>query len=310
LILLQKLAAVGPGLHGRKVAVSLTPSWFFKTLTNAPQAYAGNFSDLHAGELVFGTGLSLRLRQDAARRMLQFPSTVVNRPLLRFALENLADGSPLSLACYDAVLPLGMMHNAIVRFQDHWNVVRYLWEHPVKPSPPEKPRSRPPLDWAMLHRRANALLCAHSNNNELGLDNEKWNYKFREEMLQLSKTPVEQDFLRTLKRSDEWVDLELLLRALNELGARPLLLSMPIHGGWYDKCGVTYNTRRAYYEKLREVAARYHAPLVDFAEHDADQSFCCDPAGHLAPNGLLYYDQVLDAFFHDAKAVHSGEERP
>jgi poly-D-alanine transfer protein DltD len=43
--------------------------------------------------------LSLQLRQDAARRMLQFPATVANRPLLRFALENLADGSPLSLAC-------------------------------------------------------------------------------------------------------------------------------------------------------------------------------------------------------------------
>ena len=132
LIILQKLAAVGPALQGRKVVISLSPFWFFERLSASADEYAGNFSDLHAGELAFNTRLSLRLRQDAARRMLQFPATVANRPLLRFALENLADGSPLSLACYDAVLPLGIMHNAILRYQDHWSVVCYLWKHPAK----------------------------------------------------------------------------------------------------------------------------------------------------------------------------------
>ena len=82
-------------------------------------------------------------------------------------------------------------------------------------------------------------------------------------------------------------------------------LSMPIHGGWYDYCGVTYAARRAYYEKLRGISARYHVPVVDFADHDADQSFCCDPMGHLAPNGLVYYNQVFDGFFHDAIALQS-----
>ena len=88
-------------------------------------------------------------------------------------------------------------------------------------------------------------------------------------------------FLRTLETSQEWVDLELLLRELTELGARPLLLSMPIHGGWYDQCGVRYTARRAYYQKLREIGARYHAAVVDFADHDADRSFCRDRMGHL-----------------------------
>jgi hypothetical protein len=111
--------------------------------------------------------------------------------------------------------------------------------------------------------------------------------------------------MSTLAKSQEWDDLELLLRELNELGARPLLLSMPIHGGWYDYVGVSYSARRAYYEKLRGISARYHVPVVDFADHDADRMFCRDPMGHLAPNGLLYYDQVLDSFFHDAIALQS-----
>jgi D-alanine transfer protein len=300
LIILQKLAAVGPALQGRKVAVSVSPFWFFERLTARPDAYAGNFSDLHAGELAFDTRLSLQFRQDAGRRMLQFPATLANRPLLRFALENLAEGSPLSLACYDAVLPLGIMHNAILRYQDHWNVVFYLWNHPEKTSSPTLARTGSPLDWPMLHRQAEALYRAHSNNNEFGLDNEKWDGELRHETLRLRHTRSDEAFLHTLHRNQEWVDLELLLRELNEFGARPLLLSMPIHGGWYDKCGITYTARRAYYETLRAIGARYHTPVVDFADHDADRSFCFDTMGHLAPRGLVYYNQVLNGFFHGA----------
>ena len=150
LIILQKLASLGPALHGRKVAISLSPCWFFARLTVRTDAYSGNFSDLHSGELAFDTRLSLRIRQDAARRMLQFPATLANRPLLRFALENLANGSPLSLACYHAVLPLGIMHNAMLRYQDHLSVVCYLWQHPVKTSSLTSSRVAPPPDWPML----------------------------------------------------------------------------------------------------------------------------------------------------------------
>ena len=49
-------------------------------------------------------------------------------------------------------------------------------------------------------------------------------------------------------------------------------------------------------------------PVVDFADHDADRSFCHDTMGHLAPNGLLHYNQVLDDFFHNT--IPSQSELP
>jgi D-alanine transfer protein len=299
LIILQKVAALGPALLGRRVVISLSPFWFFERLTARPDAYAGNLSDLHAGVLAFSNRLSLPLRQDAARRMLQFPETVANRPLLRFALENLADGSPLSLGCYHAVVPLGIVHNAILRYQDHWSVVYYLWKHPPKDALPSARRIEQPLDWAMLLQQADSSYRPHSNNNPFGLDNEKWDRELRQETLRLRNNRSDEALLRTLQVNTEWVDLEFLLRGLNELGARPLLMSMPIHGGWYDYCGITVDARRVYYERLREISARYHAPVVDFADHDADRSFCHDTMGHLAPRGLVYYNQVFDGFFHD-----------
>src|SRR5262249_53699784 len=82
LIIQQKLATIGPALRGRKVAVSVTPHFFFERLTAWAGGYAGNFSPLHAGEVAFNTRLSLPLKQDAARRMLRYPETVADRPLL------------------------------------------------------------------------------------------------------------------------------------------------------------------------------------------------------------------------------------
>jgi D-alanine transfer protein len=301
LIILQKLAALGPALEGRKLAVSLSPFWFYKRPGARSDSYAGNFSPLHAGELAFNTRLSLPLRQDAARRMLKFPATLANRAVLRFALENLADGSPLGLACYAAVLPLGITHNEILRYQDHWNAVSYLWTHPPERiSSPNSARSGQQIDWPILYQQADVAYRPHCSNNELGLDNQTWDHRLRQEMLRQRNSQSDETFLRTLERNMEWADLELLLRELTEIGAQPLLLSMPIHGGWYDQCGVTYAARMAYYQKLRAISARYHIAVLDFADHDSDQSFCHDHMGHLAPSGLVHYGQVLDGFFHDS----------
>jgi D-alanine transfer protein len=297
---LQKLCAVGPALAGRKVVVSLSPPWFFERPTARADGYAGNFSALHAGELAFNTHLTIRLRQAAARRMLEYPATLANRPLLRFALENLVGGTPFNLACYDAVLPLGILHNAILRYQDHWSVVTCLWTHPMAGSPRVAPASAEPLDWPALLRQADAAYPAHSSNNEFGMDNRTWDRHVRLELPRRRNAWSDDAFLCALETSREWVDLELLLRALTELGARPLLLSSPLHGAWYEQWGITYTGRTAYYQKLRELGARYHAAVVDFADHDADKAFCQDNMAHLAPRGWVYYSQALDGFFHDA----------
>src|SRR5262249_18606854 len=70
LLILQRLAAVGPKLRGKKVVISLSPTWFFERLQEPHRAYAGNFSRLHAGAVVFSTDLSFDLKQSIARRML------------------------------------------------------------------------------------------------------------------------------------------------------------------------------------------------------------------------------------------------
>src|SRR5262249_383607 len=115
-----------------------------------------------------------------------------------------------------------------------------------------------------------------------------------------------QTVLRSLERSAEWADLDLLLRVVRQLGGEPLILSIPMNGGYYDYLGVDAEARGAYYDRLRHVAAARGVPLIDFRDHDVDKFFVIDTAFHLSDRGWTYYDRAFDAFFHDEPCDSAG----
>lgn len=90
-----------------------------------------------------------------------------------------------------------------------------------------------------------------------------------------------------------------MVRVLRELGAKPLVLSMPIHGSYHDYMGVSVGARGAYYQRLGALMNRYRVPGLDFADHDGDNYFSRDYSAHPSDKGWVYYDRALDAFYHD-----------
>jgi D-alanine transfer protein len=101
-----------------------------------------------------------------------------------------------------------------------------------------------------------------------------------------------------MNAAPEWADLELLLRALAKVRARPLLLSMPMDGRFYDQQGYSRLARENYYEKMRALAQRYNFALIEFEDHDEDPAFLDAQHTHLTQEGWLFYDRALDDFFH------------
>jgi D-alanine transfer protein len=113
-------------------------------------------------------------------------------------------------------------------------------------------------------------------------------------------------FLQCLNEANQWRDLELLLRVLTKIYARPLLLSMPMDGRFYDEVGISRSVRKCYYDKMRALAERYNFAVVEFEQHDEDLTFLDHRAQqikpvaspHLTAKGWMFYDRVLDDFFH------------
>lgn len=283
LAVLQKLAAVGDSMNGRKVALSISPSFFFEENLD-PTWYAGNFSPLQAGELLFSDSLSFDLKRAIARRMLAYPETLEDHWLLDATLTRVARGTALDRVLYYAALPLGKLQNAVGQIQDHFEAAIYIAE---RPSTPDHPRRARTLNWDEHLRTADTIsrqLAAKA--------------KAAPKLTQRPKGSRDQDFLNRLKKATEWTDFELALRVMQELGAKPLLLSMPMHAQDLDTVGVSQKARDAFPLRLTEVADRFSAPLVYFRAHEQDPLFFSDHLDHLSPRGWVYYNETLDDFFH------------
>ncbi len=288
LAVFQKLAAMGPGLHGRKVAISVPPSSYFDEEVD-PGYYAGNFSDLQATEIAFSPVLSHDLKRDAARRMLEYPKTLDDDWLLHFALTRLAHDTPLDHALYTAILPLGHVQCWIGRAQDHFEAASHIIDSQIREDSAEPP-GRKKLNWDETFKRAEVIAKAMRA---------RMKKSFAPALVKRPHGSRDKAFLQTLAHADEWTDCELLLRALRELGAKPLMMSMPVHGPDLEASGVSAEARHAYLARITELAAKYRAPLVYYGQHEEDPNFFYDNLDHLGAKGWIYYNQTLDDFFHD-----------
>jgi len=284
LAIAQKLAAMGEDLVGRKVALSISPSFFFEEQLN-PEFYEGNFSALQAGELIFSNELSFDLKRDTARRMLAYPETLDDHWLLDATLRRLARGTTLDHALYYAALPLGMLQNTVGRLQDHFQAALHIEELPLPEDAP--PRKANPLNWDEVLRKADTLARSLATKS-----------KAAPKLARQPSGSRDAQFLSRLTKATEWTDFQLTLRTLEELGAKPLLLSMPVHAGDLETVGVSRKAREAFPERLQQMADRYSATLVYFQAHEEDPLFFADHLDHLSPRGWAYYNETLDDFFH------------
>ena len=279
LIVLQKLGALGSALHGRKVAISLSPSSFV-TLGIRPDFYAGNFSLPVTSGTLFGNALDSNLKAEIAKRMLQFPDTLGKDGLLRLAASCLASGRPLDRVVLMAMWPLGKLQNMILDLQDHFEALVYILGG-----------GKPVPSW--LRPLSSHRVHLHKTSASDG----------REAMTAGSLDAIhpakDAAFRARVATASEWTDLELLFRTLTELRAQPLILSMPIDA--YTAPGVSRSAHEVYYDRMRELARGYHFPLVEFEDHDADPMFLIARREHPTTKGWMYYNRALDNFFHKTR---------
>lgn len=295
IILAEKVAATaGAASPGRKLVISISPSWFFHIEAHH-KWYVGNFSAAQASALIFNPRLSIELKRDFARRMLDYPDSVERSPLLSFALFRLVGHHSLDLALFRAVTPLARLQNALVAISDHfifaWHLLR---DHEIAHVPARAPRM---LEWE-------DILAAESGEAPPRRDDkgdDVWaNFSSNE------------SFVQVLDHSLEWSDLELFLRVAREFHLDPLLISIPIDDDYYVKAGVTRASLDQYLPHLRALARRYDVALVDFAEHQGEAAFFADHHDHLSARGWLYFNRALDFYYHGAdrpRSFPTAEER-
>ncbi len=285
---MQKIASLGRYIEGRKVAFSISPSYFFSEKVNEDY-YEGNFSVLQATEFAFSTHLSAGLRRDAARRMIEYPETVEGNWTLEFGLRRLAGDTFADRALYAAIWPLGRLANAVGRAQDHIEAGLRIAENIEEKN--AKPHRIAGLNWKEILRKTSVKVKAVRP-------------PIPPRLTKRPKGSRDADFLKILREADEWEDFELLLRTLSEMRTDALLLSMPLHGPDLETTGVSAEARKAYGVELNRLAGKYGVQLVYLSQYENDRSFFADNSDHPGERGWMLFNKVLDDFYHQPQKTH------
>jgi D-alanine transfer protein len=233
--------------------------------------------------------LDFKLKRAIASRMLECPSTLGKSPLLEFALRRLASGRWFDRVVFWALWPIGKAQTALLELQDHFAAFNYI-RHEIKPAPR---RHSEILDWPKLIAKVGRPKTTGADKIKNGSNSGQ----------QIAPGSGDVAFRHQINAGSGWTDLELLLRALAEIHARPLILSMPIDGRFYDQTGVSRSARESYYQKIRTMAQRYNFTVVEFEGHDEDPAFFDRhmqhvPSRHLTAQSWMLYNRALDDFFH------------
>jgi D-alanine transfer protein len=311
LLFMEMFGALGYALDGKKLVMLDSPPWFSNTDEANAASYAGNFSPTIADAFVFDSPVSLSLLEAAAGRMLAYPDTLAERPLLRVAVEALADATPLHLAEYYVLLPLGRVQAWIERMQDATQTRHFM--HGKKTLVPNaKPRTRR-LHWSALATRATKIAVRRDSTNPFGFPNRTYRFLLQRgditTALDLYRSgssnrdgqtyPAPTEWEQSVASSVHWTDLRLAAAVLHEVHAKPFIWSMPMPGFYDNFTVLSRRERQLYYDRWEHELERLGVPWLDFRDADEDLYFMTDTGAHFSPRGWLFADRALDMFWHE-----------
>lgn len=96
--------------------------------------------------------------------------------------------------------------------------------------------------------------------------------------------------------SQEYDDFRLFLDICGQTGLKPLVISIPVNGRWYDYTGFSKEGREQYYQNIRDICAAYDVELADFSDKEYELYFLKDTM-HLGAKGWAYVDEAVYRFY-------------
>ncbi|EEM37492.1 hypothetical protein bthur0004_67240 [Bacillus thuringiensis serovar sotto str. T04001] len=133
-----------------------------------------------------------------------------------------------------------------------------------------------------------------SNSNTFGIVNHYYNKNIKNKLDNLKGFRAHESY----KESPEYKDLQLLLDILKQKKAKPLFISIPFNGPWYDYAGVPKERRDEYYNKIHEQIKKAGFPIVDFSNHEYDKFFLKDTI-HIGWKGWVYFNEEIKKFYQN-----------
>jgi D-alanine transfer protein len=275
-------------LNGKKIVFIISPQWFQPKGTDESH-FVPNYSSLQAYDLAFNKTIDPKLKKEAIKRLLTY-SPIKKDPILSTMYKAEISKNPWTKRKAAFVRPIALLYREIFHKKDLYYTMKGGHPHKRIISPKVKNKT-----WEQLVAQANHYGKKRATNNHFYVTNSQ--YKKIQKMVPLLKN---KKVGASYGRSIEYQDFQMLLDLLKESGAKPLFISIPVNGKWYDYTGFPKKGRTVYYKRIKKQVEAAGFPIADFSNHEYDPYFMKDTI-HIGWKGWVYTDKAIQDFYEGKK---------
>lgn len=278
-------AAQEKNLKDKKIVFIVSPQWFTKKGMGELH-FSPNYSMLHAYDLAYNKDIDVKLRNRAMERLLEF-ETVNRDQLLRTIYQyQLSNGKERPIVGRLAMLA-GHFQKALLEKKDLYYSLFPRESHKLKSN------DKLVANQTFEQQLKNAEKYGKKRvTNDLMIENKFYKRLVNANLTKFKGSRKNEDYTV----SPEYEDFQLVIDILKDAGAKPLFISIPVNGYWYDYNEYPQERRQKYYEKMEQVLTNANVPYVNFSDHEYDPYFIMDTI-HIAWKGWVYVDQELDNYW-------------
>lgn len=273
-------------LKDKKMVFVLSPQWFQPGGADESH-FVPNYSTLQGYDLAFNKKIDPKLKKMAIKRLLKY-TPVKNDQMLSILYKAEISKNPWKKREASVIKPFALAYrNILVKKDLYYTLAGGVHRHRVITS---KVKGK---SWDQLEKEANQLGAKDTKSNHFYVVNTQY-AKIK------SRVPELKNYKKgaTYGHSIEYHDFQLVLDLLKESGAKPLFISVPVNGKWYDYTGFPKEGRTAYYKRIRKQIEANGFQIADFSNHEYDPYFMKDTI-HIGWKGWVYTDRAIQNFYDD-----------
>lgn len=281
------LAALSNELKGKKIVIIISPQWFTKEgLTQ--NTFNMNFSPLQFYTAMFNNNLNSLVKLDLCKRVYSLGSGgTLQVRVFSFLYSN---NTLVSKSILTLLMPYYNLQNKILSIKDKIQTYKFIKQYGKQK---QINLVATTIDWDKERSKAVIQGKQESNNNDFQMENGYYNRYIKDNLKNLKGSLESGSYLQ----SSEYGDLKLLMDICKTADIKPIFVSVPMNGKWYDYAEFSKEDRQKYYQKVNKLITSNGFQVADFSKNEYDEYFLKD-AMHLGWQGWIDVDEAIDEYYH------------
>ncbi|MEH7116519.1 D-alanyl-lipoteichoic acid biosynthesis protein DltD [Neobacillus vireti] len=271
-------------LKDKKIVFVLSPQWFNPQGADESH-FVPNYSSLQGYDFAFNQQIDPKVKKKAIMRLLTY-SSVKNDPILSTLYKAEITSDPWTKREASVLRPFALVYRHLLEKKDLYYSLAGGFSRHRDLTPKVKNKS-----WNELAEEADQYGAKRATNNHFYVVNSQYN-KIKGFIPSLKN----KDLNRSYGVSKEYGDFQLVLDVLKQAGAKPLFISIPVNGHYYDYTGFPKEGRTAYYKRIKNQIDAEGFQVADFSGHEYDPYFMKDTI-HIGWKGWVYTDLAIKQFY-------------